>query len=79
MQNYLETLNALIKDKIVNVEDYYVITLQGGVKLQGHMKSDIIKSFKRKELDELEFITEDHGYISIEFRYNSTIVEITLT
>ncbi len=80
MQHYLETLNALTTDKIVNIDDYYSIGLQSGVQFQGRYNAEIVKDFKAKQ-DALgiEFIVEYNGYMTIQFRYNSTIVEITLT
>jgi hypothetical protein len=80
MQHYLETLNALTTEEIVNVEDYYAITLQGGVSLQGRYNVEIVKSFKaKKDVLGIVFNVEDNGYMTIQFRCNSTIVEITLT
>jgi len=80
MTNYLETLQALTTDKIVNIEDYYCVNLQGGVKLQGNFNSDLIKTFKdRTDLEKLDFHVENIGYIQIYFKYNGYNVEITLT
>lgn len=80
MTNYLETLQALTTDKIVNIEDYYCVHLQGGVKLQGNFNSDLIKTFKnRTDLEKLDFHVGDGGYIQIYFKYNGYNVEITLT
>jgi len=80
MTNYLETLQALTTDKIVNIEDYYCVTLHGGIKLQGHFNSDLIKTFKdRSDLEKLDFHVENIGYIQIFFKYNGYNVEITLT
>ena len=80
MTNYLETLQALTTDKIVNIEDYYCVNLQGGVKLQGNFNSDLIKTFKdRTDLEKLDFHVENIGYIQIYFKYNGCNVTITLT
>tara|TARA_R110001632_G_scaffold109641_3_gene219960 strand:+ start:306 stop:548 length:243 start_codon:yes stop_codon:yes gene_type:complete len=80
MQHYLETLNAIITDKIVNVDDYYSIGMHSGVQLQGKYTSDIVTALKSQvNLQDLHFNIGDGGFVEMTFRYNSTIVEITLT
>tara|TARA_R110000851_G_scaffold12650_5_gene43691 strand:- start:4606 stop:4848 length:243 start_codon:yes stop_codon:yes gene_type:complete len=80
MQHYLETLNAIITDKIVNIEDYYAITLQGGVNFQGKYTSKIVTALKSQvNLQDLRLDIGNGCFVEITFRYNSTIVAITLT
>ena len=83
MQHYLETLNALITDKIVNVEDYYVISLSRGVQLQGKYTNLLVTELnnlnKELSLDKYYTQVDENGYVSIGFRYNSSIIDITLT
>ena len=80
MQHYLETLNAIITDNIVNVDDYYSIGMHSGVQLQGKYTSSLMASLKSQaNLQDLHFNIGDGGFVEMTFRYNSTIVEITLT
>ena len=81
MQHYLETLNALTTDKIVNVEDYYSISLSQGVQLQGAYSPYLIEKFKnlKNGLERFDTRIEDNGFITIEFKYNGDFVTITLT
>ena len=81
MQHYLETLNALTTDKIVNVEDYYVISLSQGVQLQGSFSPSLVEGFKNLKNGLERFYTriEDNGFITIEFKYNGDFVSVTLT
>ena len=81
MQNYLETLQALTTDKVINIRDYYCVTLQTGVQLQGVYSSELLKTFKnRRDLDPaLKICVGDNGFIAISFKYNEYSVEITLT
>jgi hypothetical protein len=81
MQHYLETLNALTTDKIVNVEDYYSISLSQGVQLQGAYSPSLMEGFKniKNGLERFDTRIEDNGFITIEFKYNGDFVTITLT
>ena len=81
MQHYLETLNALTTDKIVNLEDYYVISLSQGVQLQGSFSPSLVEGFKNIKNGLERFYTriEDNGFITIEFKYNGNFVSVTLT
>tara|TARA_B110000238_G_C15720600_1_gene266466 strand:- start:242 stop:487 length:246 start_codon:yes stop_codon:yes gene_type:complete len=81
MQHYLETLNALTTDKIVNLEDYYSISLSQGVQLQGGYFPSLMEGFKniKNGLERFETRIEDNGFITIEFKYNGDFVTITLT
>ena len=81
MQHYLETLNALTTDKIVNLEDYYAIGLSQGVQLQGGYSSYLMEGFKniKNGLERFDTRIEDNGFITIEFKYNGDFVTITLT
>ena len=81
MQHYLETLNALTTDKIVNLEDYYVISLSQGVQLQGSFSPSLVEGFQNIKNGLERFYTriEDNGFITIEFKYNGNFVSVTLT
>ena len=81
MQHYLETLNALTTDKIVNLEDYYSISLSQGVQLQGGYFPSLMEGFKniKNGLERFETRIEDNGFITIEFKYNGDFITITLT
>ena len=81
MQHYLETLNALTTDKIVNLEDYYVISLSQGVQLQGAYSPSLMEGFKnlKNGLERFGTRIEDNGFITIDFKYNGDFVSVTLT
>ena len=81
MQHYLETLNTLTLDKIINIDDYYSIGLQSGVQLQGKYTNELASSFKSKQngLERFDSYLSDQGFVSIEFKYNGDFIKITLT
>ena len=80
MQNYLETLEALTKDKVINIRDYYCVTLQAGVQLQAVYSSGLLKTFKnRTDLERLDICVGDNGFIVISFKYNGYFVDVILT
>jgi len=83
MQNALLETQPLTTDKIVNVEDYYAISLSQGVQLQGAYSPSLMEGFQniKNGLERFDTRIEDNGfiYVSIGFRYNSSIIDITLT
>ena len=79
MQHYLETLNALTTDSIIDINDYYSISLSRGVDLQAKYSYELIAKFNNMELELFDKDIEDNGFISIEFKYNGDFVTVTLT
>jgi len=79
MQHYLETLNALTTDSIIDINDYYSISFSGGVNLQATYSYELIAKFNSMELELFDKDIEDNGFISIEFKYNGDFVTVTLT
>ena len=79
MQHYLETLNALTTDSIIDINDYYSISLSRGVDLQAKYSYELIAKFSSMELELFDKDIEDNGFISIEFKYNGDFVTVTLT
>jgi hypothetical protein len=79
MQHYLETLNALTTDSIIDINDYYSISLSRGVDLQAKYSYELIAKFSSMELERFDKHIEDNGFISIEFKYNGDFVTVTLT
>jgi hypothetical protein len=79
MQHYLETLNALTTDYIIDINDYYAIGLSSGVQLQAKYSYELIAKFNSMELELFDKDIEDNGFISIEFKYNGDFVTVTLT
>ena len=38
MQHYLETLNTLTTENIINIDDYYCVGMQSGIQLQARQR-----------------------------------------
>ena len=80
MQNYLETLEALTKNEVININDYYCVTLQSRVQLQAVFNSELLKAFKNStDLECLDICVGDNGFVAISFKYKGSFVDITLT
>jgi len=81
MQHYLETLNTLTTENIINIDDYYCVGMQSGIQLQASYTNELLGSFKNRksELERFDSYIEDSGFIAVEFKYNGDWIRITLT
>ena len=81
MQHYLETLNTLTTENVINIDDYYFIGLQSRIQLQASYTNELLSSFKNRksDLERFDLYIEDSGFIAVEFKYNGDWIKITLT
>ena len=81
MQHYLETLNTLTTENIINIDDYYCVGMQSGIQLQARYTNELLGGFKNRksELERFDSYIEDNGFIAVEFKYNGDWIKITLT
>ena len=78
MKNSLETLQALIDNKIIDIQDYYVTTLvKWDVALQGKFNSKLIQ--RLTEVHGVDFKVKEQGFVEGELRYQSDNADCKVT